>query len=41
MLKPPVPKFRSDLYVRSRDIAEKLIPEKLKPVVDNSTIRDF
>ena len=34
MLKPPVPKFRSDLSVRSRDIAGKQVPAKLKPIVD-------
>ena len=33
MLKPPVPKFRSDLSVRLGDIAEKQVPAKLKPIV--------
>ena len=33
MLKPFVPKFRSDLSVRLRDIAEKQVPTKLKPIV--------
>ena len=33
MLKPIVPKFRSDLSVRLRDIAEKQVPAKLKPIV--------
>ena len=33
MLKPPVPKFRPDLSVRLRDIAEKQVPAKLKPIV--------
>ena len=33
MLKLLVPKFRPDLYVRLKDIAEKQVPEKLKPVV--------
>ena len=33
MLKPLVPKFRSDLSFRLRDIAEKQIPVKLKPIV--------
>ena len=33
MLKPLVPKFRSDLPVRLRDIAEKQVPERLKPIV--------
>ena len=36
MLKPLVPKFRSDLSVRLRDIAEKQVPEKLKPIVNPS-----
>ena len=29
----PVPKFRSDLSVRVKDIAEKQVPSKLKPIV--------
>ena len=33
-LKPIVTKYRSDLSVRLRDIAEKQIPAKLKPIVD-------
>ena len=33
MLKPLVPKFRSDLSVRLRDITEKQVPAKLKPIV--------
>ena len=33
MLKPLVPKFRPDLFVRLKDIAEKQIPAKLKPIV--------
>ena len=33
MLKHPVPKFRSDLSVHLRDIAEKQVPAKLKPIV--------
>ena len=33
MLKPLLPKFRSDPSVRLRDIAEKQIPVKLKQIV--------
>ena len=33
MLKPLVSKFRYDLSVRLRDIADKQVPEKLKPLV--------
>ena len=33
MLKPLVAKFRSDISVRLRDIAEKQVPAKLKPIV--------
>ena len=33
MLKPIVPKFRPDLSVRLKDIAEKQGPAKLKPIV--------
>ena len=33
MLKPIVPQFRPDLSARSKDIAEKLVPAKLKPIV--------
>ena len=36
ILKPPVPKFRSDLSVRLKDIAEKQVPAKLKPIVEAS-----
>ena len=34
MLKPLVPKFNSDLSVRLREITEKQVPVKLKPIVD-------
>ena len=34
MLKSLVPKFRSDLSVRLRDIAEKQFLAKLKPIVE-------
>ena len=33
MLKALVPKFRSDLPVPLRDIAEERVPTKLKPIV--------
>ena len=33
MLKPIVPKFRSDLSVHFKDIAEKQVPAELKPIV--------
>ena len=33
MLKPFLPKFRLDLFVRVKDIAEKQVPAKLKPTV--------
>ena len=33
MLKTPMSKFCSDLSVRLRDIAEKQVPAKLKPIV--------
>ena len=36
MLKPPVPKFRSELSVRFRNIEEKEVPVKLKPIVNAS-----
>ena len=36
MLKPLVPKCRPDLFARLRDIAEKRVPAKLKPVVGNA-----
>ena len=35
MLKPLVPNFYSDISVRLRNIAEKQVPVKLKPIVDN------
>ena len=38
-MKPPVPKFRSDLSIRLRDIAEKQVPAKLKPIVSGNTQR--
>ena len=34
MLKPLVSKFRPDLSSRSKDITEKQVPAKLKPIVD-------
>ena len=37
MLKTLVPKFRSDLFVRLRAIAEEQVPAKLKPIVDSGT----
>ena len=33
LLKPLLPKFRCDLSVRLRDIAEKQVPAKLKSIV--------
>ena len=33
MLKSFVPKYRSDLSVRLKDVAEKQVPVKLKPIV--------
>ena len=33
MIKPFVPKFRRDLSSPLKDIAEKLLPAKLKPIV--------
>ena len=33
-LKPLVPKFRLDPFSRLRDIAEKQVPAKLKPIVN-------
>ena len=33
ILKPLVPKFRPDLSARLKDIAEKRVPAKLKPIV--------
>ena len=42
MLNPLVPKFRPDLSARFKDIAEKQVPAKLKPiVVHNLTISDL
>ena len=41
MLKPLVPKFRSDLSVRLRNIAEKQIPVKLKPIVAICPVTKF
>ena len=35
MLKPLASKFRPDLSVRFKDIAEKHVPGKLKPIVGN------
>ena len=35
MLKPLVPKFCPDIFVRLRDVAEKQVPAKLKPIVNN------
>ena len=37
MLKPLEPKFCSDLSIRSRDITEKKVPEKLMPIVGSQT----
>ena len=34
MLKPLVPKFRPDPSARLKDIAEKQVPAKLKPIVE-------
>ena len=36
MLSPPMTKFRSDLSVRLRDIAENKVPAELKPIVGYS-----
>ena len=33
MLKPLVPKFRPDVFARFKDIAEKQVPARLKPIV--------
>ena len=30
-----MPKFRPDLFARLQDIAEKQVPAKLKPIVDD------
>ena len=32
MLKPHVPKFRPDISARLKDIAEKQVPAKIKPI---------
>ena len=37
ILKPLVPKFRPDLFTRLRDIAEKQVQAKLRPIVDTVT----
>ena len=34
MLKPLMPKFRSDPSARLKDIAEKQVPAKVMPIVD-------
>ena len=39
MLKPLVPKFRPDLSAHLRDIAEKQVPAKLKPIVGRISVR--
>ena len=39
MLKPLVPKFRSDLSVSLWDIAEKQVPANLKQIVDPSYLQ--
>ena len=36
MLKALVPKFHPDLFAFSKDIAEKQVPAKLKPIVVDS-----
>ena len=41
MLKPLLPKVRSDLCVRLRDIAEKQVPSKLKLIVVRPSITDL
>ena len=33
MLKPLVPQFLHDLFARLKDIVEKQVPAKLKPIV--------
>ena len=35
MLQPIVPRFRSDISVLLKDITEKQVPAKLKPIVSN------
>ena len=39
MLKPRVPKFRPDISDRLKDIAEKEVPAKLKPIVTTCSMR--
>ena len=39
MLKILVPKFRPDLSTRLKDIAEKQVPAKLKPIVGFPKVR--
>ena len=41
MLKPSVPKFRYDLSVRLRDITEKRVPAKPKPIVVSTQATAF
>ena len=41
MLKPVVPKLRPDLSVRLKDIAEKQVPAKLKPIVVDENLLCF
>ena len=41
MLKPLVPRFCPDLYDRLKDIAEKQVPTKLKPIVVYTAILTF
>ena len=38
MLKPLMSKFRPDLFDRSKDIAEKQVPAKLKPIVGTPSV---
>ena len=40
VLKHLVPKFRLDLSVRSKNIAEKQVPVKLKPIVGNCRLQE-
>ena len=40
MLQPLVPKFRSDLSFRFKDIAENQVPVKLKPIVTPGDLRN-
>ena len=41
ILKPLVSNFCPDLFTRLRDIAEKQVPAKLKPIVDVYHMYDF